>query len=160
MKGKGWCMSRRLISEDQYHEYYRTYMNQYYRSKAYIESKSGKARDVELLTYNEFKTDFESELADYSKMSPKAVTIMMAKHDAYSLTWKQAKNLAEAHVKQYGGDVNPKLIIDYRSAAMNPDNVKETVLKDIKRRRAQLFSKGHDEGYVKRQIGQEFFGSK
>ena len=157
-------MSRKLITEEKYHEYYQTYISQYYRSQTFIESRGGRSRDMEYLTYTEFKTDFDSELTDYENMSPKAISLMMAKHDAYSLTWKRAKALSEAHIKRYGGELTPKLIIDYRAQAMMPKDqdgqpLNVTIIRDIKARRSQLFEEGHDSEYVRLKISQEFFGS-
>lgn len=144
-----------LLKKENLDIWYREYQEQYKRTTKYIRSRKGKIRDINgPMTRKEFEVDFRSVLEDNPKKSGKQIAQMMAKQELYTISWKQAKNIAEAHVYAFGGNVDINLIQQYRL------ETRRDVFENIQLLRRQMKLDGFDDTSIASVVSQEFFGSE
>lgn len=143
-----------LITEQNLTIWYNEYKKQYKKSEKFVKSRSGRTRELPMLSKTEFDMDFRAEVYDNPKASGKEIAQKMAKQDVYGQTAKQARKQAEAYVEMFGGHVTGDLINRFRAQSMTE------FFDIIEARREELKNSGLASSTVKIMIGQEFFGSE
>lgn len=145
-----------IISDVNLKIYYDSYLKQRARSEKYIRSRKGAIRStgsgkpLDLLTFNEFKTDFIATTYDMPGASGKKVAEEMAKLEVFPMTFKQAQKAAEASASKYGKKYDVMSIY----TGQNTD-----IFKDIAARRSELSAMGKSKKEIAYEIGHEYYGS-
>lgn len=145
-----------LMTKSNLDIWYNDYKKQFNASVKNAKSRGGSTRGIKPLSRAEFGIDFTSEAFDNPKLSGKQLAQKMAKHDVYKVSGKQARAFAEAHIKKYGGELTPQLIMQYRLETVSGNNIFE----EIKLTSKILKDSGLSSYNVNILIGQQFFGSE
>jgi len=142
-----------LITEQNIDIWYNEYKAQFKRSTKYVTSRKGKTRGLEMLSRSEFGVDFRSTVLDMPNKSGNQIARSMAKQEVFAQTQKQATKSAEAHIKEFGGDLTPELITKYRTQSISD------IFSVQNRRREELRAEGKSSKEIAMTISQEFYGS-
>lgn len=138
-------------TERDYKIMYEAYIKAYNKSAKFAKSRGATPR-FDALTYAEFKVDYQTARSESTK-SGLDIVKDLAKSSVYSVSSKQAKSLAEAHIKEFGGNMSIQLQNQYRLGGGN------ALLTKLSLRRLELKDDGYTSYAINKIISQEFFGS-
>jgi hypothetical protein len=144
-----------LINEQNLNVWYRAYNKQFDTTTKYIKSRKGQPQVTQKVKFEVFKEYFLTLHAENPSQSGMSIAKDLAKDQLYAISYKQARSLARAHVKQFGGESSINLEQMYRVNSSNLGD--KNILKLVASERATLAGSETQKNIY---IGQKYFGSE
>lgn len=135
--------------------YYSAYLKQRKKTLKYITSRKGTipVYGKNPVSKSDFRLDMMSLKVENPKDSYVALAKKYAKEQLYEFSYKEAERRAEAHIRAFGGQINPALIQQYRMQGRR--ELYDAILTE----RTNLKGQGFTNAQIELYISQEFFGS-
>lgn len=172
-----------LLTPDRIDELYQVYLDQYEKSKRYINRLGGTVRqvketvadiddngeltlrtverDIKPSNKNDFVTDLISKEADLpGYVSPSKIAKSLATDEVYPITQEQAKLAEQAHIDYFGGKSNLSRIMQYRAQAFKEGDERDNIWDIVRQKHKEKEGEGKSTYTAKLEIGEELFGSE